>query len=122
MTLAAAGLVAELQRTDLGLLSLIDAEHKELRLAASRGLSEEYLQTNGRLPLGVGPCGLAIERHEPVVIADVQTDPRFARFQSAARTGGYQAMCCSPLLTRAGEVIGTVSVYFREPRVGAVVL
>jgi signal transduction histidine kinase/response regulator RpfG family c-di-GMP phosphodiesterase len=106
----------ELVRTDLGLLRLIDPERKALRLCTSRGLTEEYLRRFEHLPLGVGPWGRAIKSHEPEVVANVNADPHFGPFLDIARTGGFQAVCCVPLLTRADDIIGTLTIFFREPR------
>ena len=40
----------------------------------SLGLPAAYLERFGRMPVGVGACGLAVERGEPVIVEDVEAE------------------------------------------------
>ncbi len=81
------------------------------RFTAWRGLSERYRR--------------AVEGHTfwtadepspaPVVIDDVQTDPRAAAFVEVARAEGIVALVAVPLVVRA-RTIGKCMLYFDRPR------
>ena len=108
--------VINLQGAHAGALRLFDPERRDLYTVASIGLSDEYLNQVGRVPTGAGAWGAAVERRGSVVVSDVETDPLFASFRDAARTGGYRAVYSCPFFSRSGEALGTIATYFREPR------
>jgi PAS domain S-box-containing protein len=107
--------VVNLQRADMGVLMLYDPEQKNLYAMASIGFTDEYLKMVGRVPSGMGACGVAIAKRSPVIIEDVELDPIFAPYLEAARFAGYRAVYTMPLLTRNNSILGTVTAYFREP-------
>jgi signal transduction histidine kinase len=78
-------------------------------------LSSDYLESFGRVPVGVGACGLAVAQQGPVIIEDIESDPAAGPWADSARLGGYRAAFSVPLIGRGGEVIGAVSTFFREP-------
>ncbi len=109
------GAVTAIEGSDQGVLMLFDREAEELYTAASRGLSEDYLNQVGRIPVGQGPCGAAVAQRGRCIVVDVEADPVFASRLPAARLGGYRAVHATPLLTRGGDVVGAIAVYFRQP-------
>jgi PAS domain S-box-containing protein len=108
--------VVALQGADTGVLRLHEPETDELVVAASLGVGEEYLEILGRVPARAGVWGRAFAEGRPFISEDVETDPAFEGFRQAARAGGYRAVYTSPLITRRGEIIGTLATHFREPR------
>jgi PAS domain S-box-containing protein len=52
-----------------------------------------------------------------VIVEDVRADPLFAAdgLGAAAERAGFRAACAAPLVGRAGDVLGVLSAYFREP-------
>ena len=108
--------VVALQDADTGVLRLFDRETEELFVAASIGVGEEYLRVLGRVPARAGVWGKAFAEGRPFISEDVETDPDFEGFRDAARAGGYRAVYTSPLITRRGEIIGTIATHFRETR------
>lgn len=87
-----------------------------LAVAGSYGLSEEYADyLNRRRPIevGKGPSGLAVERGEPVAIADVFEDPIIAPWRDLAIREHYRALVSVPL--RRGSIIGVLNAYRAEP-------
>jgi PAS domain S-box-containing protein len=102
------------QGADMGVLRLLDRERGDLVAVASHGL-EEFLRRYGRVEVGDPPCGLAISGDGPVIIEDVEADPRFTALKEAARLGGFRAAYTTPLRTRSGELVGTLTNCFREP-------
>jgi signal transduction protein with GAF and PtsI domain len=89
---------------------LIDKETRELGLAASSGLSEEYLNK--------GPVRYMQEITEakdqvPIAIYDVQDDPRI-QYPEAAKKEGISSLLGVPIVAH-NEVIGALRVYTSEP-------
>ncbi len=106
---------ASFHGADLGAIRMLHPGHGELETVVSLGLSPEYLERFGRVPVGVGACGLAVERLGPVVIEDIEADPAAQPWLEAARLGGYRACFSLPLLARGEELLGTVALFFAEP-------
>jgi C4-dicarboxylate-specific signal transduction histidine kinase len=107
--------VAALHKTDMGLLALHHAERRELQLEASIGFSPRFLEQVSRVPPGAGGCGVCLERGQPVIVEDVETDPVFEGYREAARSAGFRAVYSTPLLDRGGRLVGVLSLHFREP-------
>lgn len=83
-----------------GSLMLVDDESQELVFAMVHGQVKNSL-VGHRLPLGMGIAGWVAKQKEPLVIEDVQRDPRFS--SSVDQTFQFQtrSMVCVPVL--AGE-------------------
>jgi PAS domain-containing protein len=68
----------------------------------------------------VGPeslaCGLAMHTGEPVLTADVTTDPRWEPWRQMAERFDYRGCWSFPIHTSAGKFVGTFAVYSRNPR------
>ena len=47
---------------------------------------------------------------------DFETDPAFEDYRDVARAAGYRAVYTSPLITRRGDLIGTIATHFKQPR------
>src|SRR5688500_7623609 len=72
-------------------------------------------------PWSVGPdrgaCGTAAFLKERVIIADVTTDSRWPdEYRALAVSHGLHASWSQPLITSAGDVLGTFAMYYGEPR------
>ncbi len=65
-----------------GSLMLFDDESGTLRIAASRGLSQEVVETT-RLKPGMGVAGRAFELGQPIFIAEPEKDPRYVQWRAA---------------------------------------
>jgi PAS domain S-box-containing protein len=107
--------VVTLQQTDMGVVTLLDPERNDLDTVASIGLSQEYLDLVGRVPMGIGACGAAATERLPIVVKDTDRDLRFAPYREAAQVAGYRAVYSVPLITLGGELLGTIATYFRQP-------
>ena len=109
--------VTSIQGAELGAIRLLDRDRGELEAVVSLGLPPAYLERFGRMPVGVGACGLAVERGGPVIVEDVaaatRRPPRAG--PRPARLGGFRACFSVPLVSRGGELLGTIATFFREP-------
>jgi formate hydrogenlyase transcriptional activator len=66
----------------------------------------------------MGSCGTAAYLKQPVIVADIASDPLFevGDFRQQALHMGLQAVWSVPLISKTGEVLGTFANYYGEPR------
>lgn len=93
-------------------------ENKSLRPVAYAGYEEGYLEklelTWADRERGRGPAGTAIRTGKPVLIKDIQTDPRFLTWREDARQRGYASVLSLPIMD--GEKASAVlNIYAGEP-------
>jgi GAF domain-containing protein len=93
---------------------LLDEEADELVFAAVAGEGEQSLVGN-RMPSSTGIAGWVLSSRTPLVLEDVQNDPRWAR--AVAEKTGYvpQGMMAVPLLHEE-RTLGTLQVLDRPQR------
>jgi PAS domain S-box-containing protein len=107
--------ITSIQRAEMELVRLYEPETGELRVVASIGLPEAFLERYGRVAVGDVACGLAIELGQPVMIEDIEADPIAAPYREPARAGGYRAKYSTLMTARSGQLLGTIATCFREP-------
>jgi GAF domain-containing protein len=93
---------------------LLDEETNELVFEAVAGEGEEKL-LGTRLPGGTGIAGWVAATRQPLVVEDVQTDPRFSR-EAAAGTGYVPKGLMAVPLLHDEEALGVLSVLDRQAR------
>ena len=102
--------------TDKGILSLALPDGSGLKMAASTGFSEAFLDlARGTVPSGIGSSGMCLATREPVIIEDTATNPILAPFQKAVELGGFRAVHSIPLISRQDKVIGVLCSFFPAP-------
>ncbi len=83
---------------------------------SSPSLPERY--SNGIEGVGIGDnlgsCGTAAFRKEKVVVSDIATDPRWAKFNHLALQEGLKACWSFPIINARNEVLGTFAIYYRQ--------
>ncbi|HET7240983.1 MAG TPA: ATP-binding protein, partial [Gemmatimonadales bacterium] len=104
-----ASAAAELLDAESAGVTLVVEEGRFLRMAAAVGALEPAQDT--LIPVDSSLLGWAVTRDEPVVSADMASDPRSFRLPELAAP--LHAAAIVPLRS-AGVVIGTVSVYNRR--------
>ena len=111
-------LAEELAPGSLSSILCLDAKTRQLRHGAAPSLPAPYSQAIDGLVIGpsVGSCGTAAHRAEPVIVADVATDPLWVDFRDLALAHGLRACWSTPILSSAGDVLGTFATYYLEPR------
>lgn len=102
----------------IGSVLLLDDEGRHLRHGAAPSLPEEYRRAIDGVAIGpaVGSCGTAAHRREPVMVADIATDPLWRDFRELALRHRLRACWSVPILARDDRVLGTYAIYYREPR------
>lgn len=85
---------------------------------AGPSLSAEYAAQLDGIAIGpeVGSCGSAVYLRKPVIVTDIFTDPRWARYRSLAEPLGVRACWSSPILSGDGRSLGAFGFYFRDER------
>jgi signal transduction histidine kinase len=97
-------------RAAVGSIMLVDRERQNLRIVAARGVAESALADVG-LCVGGGIAGRVAQLGEPIVVDDVEADPRFAKDCHPAYGGG--SFICVPI--RVGDrIIGVINLAKRE--------
>ena len=102
------------QGTDMGLLSLCDEQEENLKVAVHSGFDEKFLAHVASAPFGEGACGTCLKTRQRVIVEDVELESVMPGYRQAARDAGLRACHSTPLITRSGNIIGVLSVYFRE--------
>jgi two-component system CheB/CheR fusion protein len=102
---------------DLGHIQLLDPESQRLSIVAHRGFGPRFLETFASVAADdESACGRALRTRETCCIEDVTRDPAFAPYRDAAAAAGYRAVQSEPLIAKGGELVGILSIHFREPR------
>ena len=113
-----ARLVERLAPPALCCVVLLQADGKHLKPIAAPSLPEEYCAAIDGVEIGpcCGSCGTAAWRREPVVVSDIATDPLWAGPRDFTLSFGLRACWSLPILRKDGTVLGTIALYYREPR------
>jgi GAF domain-containing protein len=98
---------------------LADLDGRHLRHGAAPSLPDFYNEAIDGIATGdgVGSCGTAAHRREPVIVTDIASDPFWADFRELAGRAGLAACWSTPILAADGELLGTFAMYHRAPRV-----
>jgi len=92
-------------------IRLLDHSGKKLRLVASSGLSEKYLN---RGPVDTEENVIEALNEKPVAIYDVTTDPKI-KYQKEAAEEGIKSILTLPIIAR-GKVLGILRLLTGEQR------
>ena len=97
---------------------LLDADGVTLRHGASPSLPPDYREVIGGIRIGpkAASCGTAIYRREPIIVADIMTDPLWEDFRAAAKVSGFRSCWSLPVISHRGEALGAFALYSRTVR------
>ena len=100
---------------DMGNIQLL--RNGKLNIVSQSGFKAPFLDFFNSVPEGSAACGRALERRERVIVEDVSRSPIFAGTEAldVMLEAGAQGMQSTPLLSRAGQVLGMLSTHYRRP-------
>jgi len=108
-------LALTLLHAERGNVQLADPATGALRIAAQRGFGAEFVEYFAAVTDDGSACGRAAQQHAQVVITDVTTDPGFAPHREIALASGFRAVQSTPLVNRAGHLVGMLSTHYPRP-------
>jgi len=109
------GVVSEELDVERASLMLMDERSGEMWIAASRGLNEEMAREI-RLKVGQGIAGWVAREGKPILVKDVETDPRIQRALNSTSAGSFISapiVLSIPILIRE-KVLGVINVTNRR--------
>jgi diguanylate cyclase (GGDEF)-like protein len=85
---------------------------------ASPSLPDAYSSALEGVAIGprVGSCGSAAYLRMPIAVTDIESDPRWEKFNALPLQLGLKACWSSPISDGRGNVVGTFAFYYREKR------
>ncbi|MDQ6676232.1 MAG: EAL domain-containing protein, partial [Acidobacteriota bacterium] len=88
-----------------------------LYLAAAPHLPESYRRSIANEEIGptAGSCGSTAYWGKTVIVADIESDPLWDSLRDVALAHSLRACWSSPIFSAAGEILGTVSMFFPGP-------
>jgi PAS domain-containing protein len=109
---------AQSEGSFMGSILLLDEDGKHLRHGAAPSLPDAYNQAIDGVKIGpsVGSCGTAAYLGHSIFVTDIARDPLWANFADLALGHGLRACWSTPFVSREGAVLGTLALYYREPR------
>src|SRR5215469_11412608 len=107
--------VLSLARAERGNVQLADPGTGDLRIVSQCGFDAEFLDHFAVVDDDGSACGRAAMHCKQLVIADVCTDAGFEPHRRIAAASGFRAVQSTPLLDKAGHLVGVVSTHYPRP-------
>ena len=103
---------AEVMKSKICSLWLVDERDKALKIRATQSISEEYLKERS-LKLGEGVVGYVAQENRPMMIYNVLKEPRYKE-KELARKEALVSMLSVPMTVK-DKVIGVINCYTSSP-------
>jgi PAS domain S-box-containing protein len=105
----------ELLGADMGIIRILDPTQGVLKIEAHRGFKQELLDCFREVPAASdAPCGRTLRSGKRLVIADVEAEELFTPFHPHARSAGFRAAQSTPIMSREGLPLGTLTTHFHR--------
>lgn len=105
--------LAKLHGADLGLISLYDPRAERLQVGARLGMGDEM---SARLSsLRSGPCARVMGTQERVIIENIADDRPSTECREIFEQLGVHAVHATPLTCPQGVILGTITIFLKEP-------
>ena len=103
----------------VGTIMLLDDDGLHLRYGAAPSVPDSLRAATDGVAIGrdLGSCAAAAFCREPVFVADIRTDPKWAGFRDSVLTTELRSAWSSPILSQDSSVLGTYGMYYRDVRV-----
>lgn len=102
---------------DMGNIQLIDTQSGSLKIAASRGFEQPFLDFWNAVAEGQGACGTAMKNAKRMIVEDVTQSPIFVGTSAldVQLNAGVAAVQSTPLFNHSGVLIGMLSTHWHIP-------
>ena len=107
--------VLSLARAERGNVQLADPASGALKIIAQHGFEAEFLDHFAVVDDDRSACGRAARHATQLIITDVISDRGFEPHRAIAAASGFRAVQSTPLVDRAGRVVGVVSTHYPRP-------
>ena len=99
-------------------VALLDHAPGQLRLAAGRRLPHHFQRALAAVEVGSrnGSCAAAVYLQRQVIVAEIGRDALWENLRAPALAAGMRACWSTPIRASDGRVLGTVALYFHQPR------
>lgn len=96
--------------------SMQKLQNNRLYNLASPNLPEDYLAAIYGVEIGnnVGSCGTAAFLKEKIIVTDIATDFRWAKYKELAAKAGLRACWSNPIFDAKNNVVATFAIYYRK--------
>lgn len=103
---------AEVMKSKIVSLMLLDEKKKKLVIRATQSVSEEY-NKKPPLKIGEGIAGKVVETNKPKTVYDVRKEKEY-KYKNIAEKEGLCSLLCVPLSVK-GKAIGVINCYTSSP-------
>ena len=99
-------------------ISVYEPEANVLVHVAGQHLPAPYVDAKRRVEIGPrnGSCAAAVFLQRQVIVAEITRDALWEHVRGPAVQAGLRACWSTPVRASDGRVLGTVALYFRQPR------
>jgi PAS domain S-box-containing protein len=100
------------------LASILEVKKGKLKNLASPSLPKDYIRIINGIEIGEneGSCGTAAFLKQRVIVSDIETDIRWAKYKELAITYGFKACWSQPIFNKDNEVVATFANYYKTIR------
>ncbi len=97
---------------------LLDGKGRHLGIGAAPSLPDSYINAINGTEVGMGVCssGTTAFTGKRVIVDDIATHPYWTSYKELAAEAGLSACWSQPIHSSTGEVLGTLTIYHRQPR------
>ena len=97
---------------------LLDPDGRTMRSGAGPSMPAAFMASLDGVAIGpgVGSCGTAIHRREPVIVSDLMHDPLWAPYKELAAPYGLRACWAIPIVLDQDLVLGSFAMYYQDVR------
>ncbi|MFB3887347.1 MAG: GAF domain-containing protein [Thermodesulfobacteriota bacterium] len=107
-----------ISHAEMGNIQLLDGGRRDLEIRAQRGFKAPFLDFFGSLNTERTACSFALREARPITVEDITNSPIFKGTQGmeVLLEAEVRAVLSTPLIGSTGQVLGVLSVHYRQPR------
>jgi two-component system CheB/CheR fusion protein len=105
-----------LLKTESGNICLYNPQRQVLEIVAQQGMGQDFLDRFGEITIDQDFVGSQFfEQGQRLIIENIEDDTSVAPYRQMAQLTGFQALQCTPLMNRHGQLLGVLAAYFKHP-------